>query len=543
MIFLVLLGLASAARASPPDLPPAACGDCSIVLISIDTLRPDHLGAYHYARNTSPNIDRLAARGTVFDHFLVQDYLTPMSMASLFTSQLPSVNGYDSFTSVLDSSTLMLPEVLRSHGYETAAFTSSPELFGETSLPGVSHYFYPVHTFSRGFGVFAYRKIEEKSIYAVPDDRVFAWLKKNKDRKFFLWIELGSVHWPYAKQAPASVQNRFMKEPYAGPLSDLDWDTNLGRIREDCYYKKMGDPSSCIRLTDADRDYILARYDAGIYYSDLFVGRLTRALRAAGLNKRTIVLLHSIHAEDLGEHGYYGHYDLYNTELHGALIVVDPRIPAPPPRAVPLVSGLDLAPTILELAGVPLFRGAMGRSFAGALAGSSATIDDAVFSERIPLFERGMYDVPSGVPDFKAEVVDDPAEPVAPDYRLINEGRRVMWGFKNSVNRRIGDLADLRLGDVCLQDLDWKLVHRSARGVLSRISWWGYATGKYPELPEYELFDLSRDPLERNNIAERTPAAAAPLFPRLAQFEKVLERKRLEREPSRGAPRQIIVYP
>ncbi|MFI5350774.1 MAG: sulfatase, partial [Elusimicrobiota bacterium] len=465
---LLLLGLASVSYAGPPDFPRGACPDCDIVLISIDTLRPDHLGAYGYSRNTSPNIDRLAARGTIFDHFVVQDFLTPMSMASLFTSQYPSVNGYDSFTSVLDTATLMLAEVLSSRGYATAAFTSSPELFGETSLPGVSHLFYPVHTFSRGFDFFGHTKQDERRVYEVPDARVFGWLRKNKDRKFFLWVELGSVHWPYAKQAPLAVRNRFLGKPYAGSLGDLDWYSQLGRVYRGCRYEKMGQPSSCLSLTEDDREYVLGRYDAGIYYTDQFVGRLVRALREAGLHRKTIVLLHSIHAEDLGEHGYYTHYDIYNTELRGALIVVDPRIRAPEARAAQLVSGIDLAPTILDLAGVSAFPGAMGRSFSGALSSAAATGDDVVFSERIPLFERGMYETPAARPDFKAEILDDAAYPVTKAFRIMNAGARVMWGFKNSVNRRIGDLAELRQGDVCVQDLNWKLIHRLARGVLSK---------------------------------------------------------------------------
>jgi arylsulfatase A-like enzyme len=251
-------------------------------------------------------------------------------------------------------------------------------------------------------------------------------------------------------------------------------------------------------------------------------------------------VLHSIHAEELGEHGYYGHYDIYNTELRGALIVSDPRIHEPAARAAQLVSGLDLAPTILDLAGIPVFHDAMGRSFAGALSDPAAKTNDFVFSERIPLFERVLNDLPSAAPNFKAEVLNE-----FPDKksRIRDMGLKVLWDFKAALNRRIGDVNELRQGDVSFQDADWKLIHRGTRGALSKVSWWGFVSGKYPTIPEYELYHLSQDPLELHNALEENSELAASMKSRLSKFEEVLQRKRTERESRLGPPRQIILYP
>lgn len=514
---LLALGLflqAPAWAASPAGV----CPDCNIVLIAIDTLRPDHLGCYGYPKATSPHIDRLAARGVVFDDFIAPAILTPISMASMFTSRYPAANGYTHFSSVLDTATVVLPEVLKTHGYETAAFLTSPEFYKSARWRD-THGQTPksVYSFGRGFGTYD----GGTGIRGVPGDSFFQWLENNRRSKFFLWLPIGAVHSPYGLNVPTEIIRRFHPQDYQGQLGQrvfFQW-SDAKRIYAGGLYPEPGLNESTAPvpspLTAADHAMIIAAYDAGVSYTDAFIGKFLEALQKHGLDRKTIVIILSEHAEDLGEHGYYTHYDLYNTELKIPLIIVAPGLRAG--RVAATVSGVDLAPTILEMAGIPAFHQAQGRSVLAVAAGASQTKAAPVFSQRMPPWELLLHDFMTMTP-----------VPWKNRYQALLETLDLeAWKTTST--------------DVSAQDGRWKLIHRRSRSFLARASWWGFLTGRFKEWPEYELYDLKADPGESRNLAAARIEEAAHLKQALAVFEAKMDRHLIKRPAT--TPKQWIPYP
>ncbi|MFI5349913.1 MAG: sulfatase [Elusimicrobiota bacterium] len=494
----------------------AVCPDCNIVLIGLDTLRPGNLGCYGYSKPTSPAIDGFTRHATVFDRFILQAYLTPISMASILTSEYPSNSGYTSFSSSLDTATVTLPEILNLYGYATAASWTSPEFFTEVAVSSNGYGASPKRSFQRGFD-FVFHPSTSTHFRDVPGPEIIDWIHGNRDRKFFVWIGLGTTHWPYGRSAPARLKKKFYsKNSDARGVSRLE----VNRIVNDCYYPipmalrpRSSTAPACVPLTPDDREFLAARYDAGVSYADEFVGRVLAALKTLRLTRKTVVVIFSVHSEELGERGVYGHYDIHNPELRGALIVSDPRLPHPPARAAQLVTGLDLTPTILDIAGIRPRRQAQGRSFAEVLEGSTAPVNAFAFSERIPLIESVLYDARLR-PDADK---DDPfVAYLAPVFDVLKDPSE----------------------DTSVQDLRWKLIHRRSGAVLSKASLRGFVAGAYASPPEYELYDLAADPLELRNVMAENPGPAARLTAELAKFEKSLSR----RSPH-GRPTQIIPYP
>ena len=188
--------------------PPAATShdDTNVILISLQCLRPDHLGAYGYKRNTSRNIDRLATQSVLFENAISQANLTPVAQMSVLTSQYPRINGMVSFEVAKEQVTQRtLPEILKMYGYTTAATVSSPEFFlrydgaaGVTVNPG--------DLFSRSFDYFGRTRKgpDGRSVRKAPTEAL-QWLKGNHDRKFFLWIASGLIHMPYGATVPAAA--------------------------------------------------------------------------------------------------------------------------------------------------------------------------------------------------------------------------------------------------------------------------------------------------------------------------------------------------
>ena len=181
----------------------------NVILVSLQCLRPDHLGVYGYKRDTSPNIDRLAKSSILFDNTIAQANLTPVAMMSVLTSQYPRVNGMIAFDAAKDAvNSRTLPEILKYYGYTTAAVSGSPEFFmrydtesgTEIKLGDV---------FSRSFDYFGRTRKGLGSSLRVAPTESLDWIQKNKDKKFFMWIASGVIHVPYAAGVPNSEKTIF----------------------------------------------------------------------------------------------------------------------------------------------------------------------------------------------------------------------------------------------------------------------------------------------------------------------------------------------
>jgi len=335
----------------------AAAPRPNLLLISLDTLRADHLGAYGYSRPVSPNIDRLAANGGVlFERAVSQAPWTTPSHMSLFTSLFPSVHAVDSPTSIhqrmLGEDRRTLAELLHGAGYATGAFTGSGSI---SALYG----------FWRGFEVYDETDKDDPERRGEDISGVFdkasSWLVAHRAEPFFLFFHSYEAHAPF-------VHETFLSEvpPDAGA---------------------------------EDPRRLEALYDGDILYADGFVGQLLALLEGLGLDDKTIVVLLSDHGEEFvprypGKRFGHGH-TLYDDLLHVPLIVRTPGS-ARGLRVKAQVQIIDVMPTVLELLGVVPPEGLQGVSFAPALRGEAIAARRAFAEainygpERKTLFDGGL---------------------------------------------------------------------------------------------------------------------------------------------------------
>lgn len=354
----------------------AACGEPrqpNVLLISIDTLRADHLGCYGYERDTSPRIDALAREGVLFENALSSTSWTlPAHMTML--SGLPiSVHGACEerhFDRQDDHGQRIPPPLrgelvssaLRAAGYRTAGFYSWKYLddsFGFDSgfdvwqRCGIDLYSHPVLGVElarlRQTGeveamrelAFAFRELIDPRRPSSPEvvGEATRWLDAHTgdERPFFLFVHLFDVHDPYK---PPKEFDRFGDPAYAGPI-----DVKHAQLISERVYPGMP-PEDLARL--------ISLYDGGIAYVDDQVGKLLDHLDALGLAEDTLVILTSDHGEEFFEHGTIGHRQhLYRESVAVPLVLRQPgRLPAGK-RVAETVGLIDLAPTILAATGTP----------------------------------------------------------------------------------------------------------------------------------------------------------------------------------------------
>jgi arylsulfatase A-like enzyme len=311
------------AFANPTLFAPVPRGPDSpnVILLSIDTLRADHLTSYGYARDTAPFVQEAFAKGgTLFEHVVAASPVTAPSHMTLFTALAPSVHGVTDGFKRLPDAIPTLPEHLRDQGVVTAAFTENAWV-GEQQ------------GFARGFDVFAENKSAKIMVPEGQVDLTFAqgrrWLAQHRDARFFLFLHTYQVHEPYA---PPERYAELFTEPLA-PAP--------GR---------------------ADAERLRANYDREIRFVDDELRGLLAALEELGLAETTVVVLTSDHGDEFLDHGLFSHGGhLYQEVLHVPLLLRGPGIPAGRRVATP-VAQADLMPTLLALFGVAPPAHAAGRS-------------------------------------------------------------------------------------------------------------------------------------------------------------------------------------
>ncbi len=364
-----LLSLAScgpAAAPAAPEVEPLPAGS-NILLVTIDTLRADHLSAYGYARRTSPEIDRLAAEGVRFDAAAVQWPKTGPSFASMFTATYSKDNGIVRRVGIqLPCRFRMLAEELKARGYATHAVVANAAAGSDFYFDQGFDTFIETWKLPAGEGGEDPNRAEAVTRLAVGLlDRI------DRSRPYFLWVHYLDPHWPY--EAPGGWRDRFQ--------GDAHWD---GARRIPVAAGKQKQEMMGIGEGQAvdGRDelaFYVARYDAEIRYTDAQVGRLLAEARRRGLLARTLTVLTSDHGESLGDHNYYFDHGRFGFQscLRVPLVFHYPGVLAPRVDAAPAAL-VHLAPTLLEAAGAELPGGAwmQGRSLTPRLRGVAPAPDD-----------------------------------------------------------------------------------------------------------------------------------------------------------------------
>jgi arylsulfatase A-like enzyme len=325
----------------------AACGPppaLDVVVVVIDTLRADRLGAYGSQAGLTPNLDALAARGVVFERAYAQSSWTNPSVASLLTSRYQSQHGVTNVMTVLQESESTLAEVFWLNGYATAGFSANAGISIERG-------------FSQGYGeyvAFQPEAVGEGPFDVVPvrapvvNAAALEWLDEQpRSKPVFLWLQYMEPHFPYV---------------FSERLPELG-----GAPCPDPVAENLDDPSGPPPAPGVMHGVEVC-YDASVWTADAAVGALLEELRRRGRLARTVVAVTSDHGEEMLEHGRVGHgYTLYEEVTRVPLVVSVPwRSERLDVRQV--VRLIDLGPTLVELAGIKPPKTFEGQSFAALFA-------------------------------------------------------------------------------------------------------------------------------------------------------------------------------
>jgi arylsulfatase A-like enzyme len=343
-------GQTAALPAAPPSAPadPRAdalrrsLSEANVVLVILDAAGAKHVSAYGYARKTTPEIDRLAAEGVLFEDALTPAVYTLPAMASLWTSRYPEEHrNVEPRTASLARARLTLPDLLQAQGIVTAGFVAN-------GMAG------PGFGFDRSFDEFReiYREFGQRADADSFREVVPGWLEANRARRFFAYLHYREPHWPYDPKPPFNT--RFGPD---GPIP-RDLRNEVG------FFVAVNNRR---RETTADEaDHIVRLYDGNLAFVDQELGFLRSSLETLGLWERTVVIVTADHGEEMGEHGLFGHEaQLYEPALRIPLVIRFPQAAGLAGRRVRgLVDLVDLAPTIADVYGL-LGRGGSAESFGG----------------------------------------------------------------------------------------------------------------------------------------------------------------------------------
>src|SRR5258708_37397241 len=319
---LCVLCLMGAGTAGTSKLPPP-----NVILITLDTMRADRMGFLGSQRGLTPALDTLARQSVVFTHAYSQVPLTRESHATSLPGTYPQFHQVNDFGVPLAADVPFASDIFRARGYHTAAFIGSLILDpASRSAPGFDRGF---DTFDAGFhrrrpGENRYQAIERRGGEVVA--HALAWLTQHPGGPFFIWVHLYDAHDPYDPPEP---------------------------------YKTK---------------YASAPYDGEIAYADSAVGKLLAALRARGLYDGALIAIMADHGEALGEHGEETHgIFLYDETIHVPLLFKLPAEHSAGKRIANRVELVDVLPTILEGAGVPVPALVQGQSLLALLPPGATT--------------------------------------------------------------------------------------------------------------------------------------------------------------------------
>jgi arylsulfatase A-like enzyme/Flp pilus assembly protein TadD len=297
---LLLVGIGLVSACGPSEIAPGEFRGANLLLVTIDTLRPDRLGAYGSTAGLTPHLDRLAEEGIVFEDVLAHVPLTLPSHTTLFTAKLPPRHGvHDNGTFRVGAEQETLALRLKTRGYETAAFVGAFVLDARFGLDRGFDRYDDYYGEKRSFASFTELERPAESVLAPAA----AWLEGARRGPWFAWIHLYDPHAPY--EAPEPFRSRYASDPYG----------------------------------------------AEVAYVDSALGAFLSRLGSRGLLEKTLVVVVADHGESLGEHGEATHGTFaYNATLSVPWILSAKGLE--PARFSPRVRLVDVAPTVLDLLGI-----------------------------------------------------------------------------------------------------------------------------------------------------------------------------------------------
>ncbi len=382
----VLTGCGTERIANGPD----------VLLLTIDTLRADFVHSYGFAAPTTPNLDALAERGVLFEMALAASTATVPSHASIMTSRYVREHsvGASNGATRLEGVTTLAERFSRA-GYDSAAFVSNVVLGARVGLDrGFARYDDDLPQSEANRGMLFERTADQTGA------RALEWLEMPRQRPFFLWVHLQDPHGPYK---PPGEWGSLVPEVPLRPARDLPVLTvNRGRGGIPDYQALEG-------VRRASR--YAGLYAGEVAFADHWIGRIVAAAERAGDERGIVVLLTADHGESQGEDGFFFQHGNSTTPEQARVPCVVLAEGVSPRRVKSVVSHVDVAPTLLELAGLPPLEAASGLSLAPLLRRGeslrprsvltdigrelSAYADDAYVTVRVSRPDPGSGDVGS----------------------------------------------------------------------------------------------------------------------------------------------------
>ncbi len=494
LIGVALLALASCQNGTDDrELP-------NILLISIDTLRPDHMGCYGYDKDTTPRLDALAKEGVLFQDVFAPRGSTWPSLTSLLTGKFPINHGVRRNGLHMVDRQITLPEILKENGYQTGAFLSN---FYDANPQGFVRMVAEVNPMQ------LHRDWDRKNV-----EMALEWLEQKKDLRTFTWVHLMDPHRPYDPTSDGLAPFAGGYDGWLAPFLKLDRLKELAAeglapitLEQIDEYLSYRDPSSNktrsqvvhssalrghlpldfqmemitlfqLDISDEDLAFIVANYDAQIPPADALLGQVLDKIDELGMRENTLVIFTTDHGDDLFEHNKYFFHgaSIYDSTLRVAWSMRWPGV-LDAGRVVdgPLARNVDVMPTILELIGIQPPSNIDGVSAADMLLG------------------KGSYEPGPVVMEWEDKI-----------YALRDHESKF-------INNR---------GNVQIQTPPFILL----------------GTNRAYEIPSEGLFDLQADPNEQNNLLDAERARLDPervQDERLAAVENLISRLRTRRDKDR----------
>ncbi len=457
---------------------PAKLQPRNLVLVTIDTLRADHLGCYGYADIKTPTLDGLAQRGVLFEHAVTTTPLTPPSHASMFTGLYPYQHGVRNTGGfVLQSSSTTLAEMLQQQGWDTAAFVGASVLKKVTGL-------------NQGFAVYddempkpdprkQLREEPERPAGAVVD-RAIHWLDtRSTEKPFFLWVHVFDPHVPYEPPAPY------------------------------------------------DKEYAAQPYDGEIAYADHELGRLFDTVAKKAPADNTLIAVLADHGESLGDHGEYTHgVFLYDATLHIPFLLVGPGVPAKV-RVKQQVRTIDLLPTLFALLGGVPPAEVEGTSLTPTFEGQEVNTEPSYHETLFPKMNMGWAEL-RAMRTNRWKYIRAPRKEL---YDLVadpGETTNIIEQHTDEAARLEQELEQTALkGEDGGEKVKAKMADEKTMSQLKSL---GYLSGFTP--PEFELTGKGIDPKDRVGVLKLLQIAV-PLSSGLSPQKRIdLLRQGLDQDPT-----------
>lgn len=339
----------------------------NIILITISSLRADHIGCLGYDKNTTPNFDSFAKQNILFKNtFATSSWMMP-AYGSIITSLYPGTHGATHINKTLSHKNITLAEILARNGFHCAGFCCNPRLSREKGFDQGFHLYddYSAEIIMETLAPenrtsFDINKTRTNDLI---NDAVISWLKNNTAYPFFLFVHYYDNHWDYL---PPHPYDKTYDPNYQGPIDG----TNISN-----------EPLYSNPPAQEDLQHIIALYDGEIKQTDKDLGELLEFLKQTGLMHNSIIIVVADHGEQFYEHGHTSHHGIYDELIHIPMAIAVPEKNQTPRVINSLASQLDLLPTILDYLKLPIPEHCRGKSLRPLISGRQNRLRDFIFAE------------------------------------------------------------------------------------------------------------------------------------------------------------------